>query len=209
MKIVLASASPRRRELLEMCGLEFEIIPDTAGEEVIAPGLTPEQVVSKIAMTKAENVAYTIKSRLNDGANYGIMNDTLIIAADTIVYLDGEPFVKPADESDAAEMLRRLSGRRHTVATGVALIKDDTRVFGAESTDVYFRDLSAGEISTYIKTGEPMDKAGAYGVQGLGSLFIERIEGDFYNVMGLPLCRLGKMLEVFGIFLLRGLKPAK
>ena len=187
LKIVLASGSPRRYELLKMIGVEdFDVIPDTAEEE-IPPNQSPEQTVCGIALQKASNV-----SRLRGG-------DDLIIAADTLVYLDGRPISKPADESDAADMLRTLSGRQHTVYTGVAILRgNETRTF-AEKTDVYFRELTDSEISGYIKTGEPMDKAGAYGAQGRGAVFIERLEGDFFNVMGLPLCRLSTILRDFGV----------
>jgi septum formation protein len=187
--IVLASGSPRRFELLKMIGAgDFRVIPDD-GDEEITPGLSPGQTVCKIALEKAMNV-----SRLCDGTD-------LIIAADTLVYLDGLPIAKPSCPDEAASMLRALSGRRHTVYTGVALIKGETHVTGAEKTDVFFRDIAESEISAYVKTGESMDKAGAYGAQGRGAVFIERIEGDFFNVMGLPLCRLSVMLRDFGIMI--------
>jgi len=188
MAFVLASGSPRRSELLTMIGInDFITIPDTAEEET-PDGLSPEQTVCKIALQKALNV-----SRLCSPV------DT-IIAADTLVYLDGRPLGKPKDESDAAIMLRTLSGRRHIVYTGVALHKSGESITGAEKTEVCFRELTETEIMTYIGTGEPMDKAGAYGAQGRGAVFIERIEGDFFNVMGLPLCRLSVMLRSFGFF---------
>jgi len=188
MKIVLASGSPRRLELLKMIGVEnFEVVPDRAEEELY-PGLSPEHTVCKIALQKAKNVA-----RTRDG-------DDLILAADTLVYLDGKPLGKPSDTTHAAEMLRALSGRRHTVYTGIALVRGDIHITGAEQTEVTFREISNYEIAAYIKTGEPMDKAGAYGAQGRGALFIERIEGEFFNVMGLPLCRLSIMLKSFGVF---------
>jgi len=150
-------------------------------------GLSHAETVCKIALHKAENV-----SRLC-GA------DDLIIAADTVVFLEGRPLGKPADPDDAVKMLRQLSGRRHTVFSGVALMKSGVHVTGAESTYVYFREISEEEIQAYVSTGEPMDKAGAYGAQGLGAIFIERLEGDFFNVMGLPLCRLVLMLREFGV----------
>jgi len=188
MKIILASGSPRRHELLKMIGIEnFEIIADTAEEELY-PGLSPEHTVCKIALQKAKNVA----QKCND--------DDLIIAADTLVYLDGAPLGKPKDTTDAAKMLSALSGRSHIVYTGVALLRGDTHITGAEQTKVTFREMSESEIEAYIKTGEPMDKAGSYGAQGRGAIFIERIEGEFFNVMGLPLCRLSIMLRDFEIF---------
>ena len=190
MGIVLASGSPRRSELLKMAGIdEFRVIAG-AGEEVITPGLDPEQTVCGIALQKATNVARLCGS------------DDIIIAADTLVYLDGEPLGKPKSPDDAASMLRSLSGRKHMVFTGLALIRDDVRLTGAESTCVYFRELSSSEISAYVKTGEPMDKAGAYAAQGRGAVFIERVEGEFFNVMGLPLCRLSIMLKDFGILVI-------
>ena len=188
MSIVLASGSPRRRELLSMVGLtDFKVIPDTS-EEIIPTDLSPEQTVCKIALQKAKNVSLSCDF------------DDIIIAADTLVYLDGRPLGKPDDPNEAAGMLRELSGRRHTVHTGLALLKGSDHVTGAESTDVFFRDLADSEITAYVETGEPMDKAGAYGAQGLGAVFVKRIEGDFFNVMGLPLCRLSIMLRAYGVF---------
>ena len=189
MGIILASGSPRRRELLEMLGLEFEIRPAKGGEHP-PEGSAPEETVLALAGAKAEEIA-----------EHSAEND-VIIAADTIVWLDGKLLGKPHDEADAARMLRALSGREHEVWTGVALISGAERVSGAEQTYVKFRDLTDGEIAAYIATGEPMDKAGAYGAQGYASLFVEGIRGDFFNVMGLPLCRLGKMLGKLGVKLL-------
>jgi len=172
-----------------MIGLEgFKVIPDT-GEEEITPGLSPEQTVCNIALNKAVNVSLLC------------CDDDIIIAADTLVYLDGHPIAKPESPEDAAVMLRSLSGRQHTVYTGVAIIKGGVRTTAAEKTDVWFRGISDGEILDYIKTGEPMDKAGAYAAQGRGALFIERIDGEFFNVMGFPLCRLSIMLRDFGVTL--------
>jgi len=187
MNIVLASGSPRRLELLKMIGIEnFRVIPDTS-DEIITPGLSPGEQVKKLALQKARNV-----SLLCD-------KDDTIIAADTLVYLDGEPLGKPESRSEAAVMLGRLSGRRHTVYTGVTLLRDGVNVTCAEKTDVFFRDISQDEILAYVETEEPMDKAGAYAAQGCGAIFIERIEGDFFNVMGFPLCRLSLMLRDFGV----------
>jgi len=220
--IILASNSPRRRELLEMLELEFTVIPDES-EEVIDLSLTPEQAVCKLAVKKAVNVSRlvsncdimentllsfpepekqdaTLPFRTPKTAKPDV-SDAVIIAADTVVYLDGKPIEKPSDESDAVDMLQRLSGKRHTVYTGVCVLAGSIRSFGAEATDVYFRELSHEEILRYVKTGEPMDKAGAYGAQGRGALFVERIDGDFFNVMGLPLARLSDMLKSFGIVL--------
>jgi len=187
MGIILASASPRRRELLNMIGIgSFKVIPDNS-DEIISPGLSPEQLVCEIALNKAKNVSHSVCS------------DDIIIAADTLVFLDGRPLGKPGSPGDAAVMLRDLSGRRHTVYTGLALLRNGVHATCAEVTDVYFRVLSEDEIIEYVNTGEPMDKAGAYGAQGRGAVFIERLEGDFFNVMGLPLCRLSVMLKDFGV----------
>jgi septum formation protein len=184
-KIVLASGSPRRSELLTMIGIkDYVIIPDTS-EEVITYGLSPEELVCDIALIKARNVSPKCNA------------DDLIIAADTLVFLDDEVISKPVDEADAFAILRKLSGCRHTVYTGIALLQGDRFITQAVSTDVFFREISDEEILSYIKTGEPMDKAGAYGAQGRAAIFVERIEGDFFNVMGLPLCTLSLMLKNF------------
>ena len=187
MAIVLASGSPRRRELLRMIGIEdFKVIADES-DELMPNGLSPEQTVCEIAIAKAKNV-----SRLC--GEY----DT-IIAADTLVYLDALPLGKPESPVGAETMLKSLSGRMHTVYTGLALMAGGKHIASAEMTRVHFREISDAEISAYVRTGEPMDKAGAYGAQGRGAVFIERIEGDFFNVMGLPLCRLSMMLKDFGV----------
>ena len=183
--IVLASGSPRRRELLNMIGVEnFTVLPDTAEEE-FPSGLPPDQTVCAIALQKAKNVSLSCHG------------DDIIIAADTLVYLDGNLIAKPCGPDEAAAMLRVLSGRRHTVYTGVVLLKGESYTVYAEKTDVYFREISDDEIYNYVRTGEPLDKAGAYGAQGRGAVFIERIDGEFFNVMGLPLCRLSLMLKDF------------
>ena len=190
MGIVLASASPRRRELLTMLGVrDFKIIPAT-GEEIIEEGMTPAEAVSTLSRAKAEEVA-----RLS-GA------EDIIIAADTVVALDGDILGKPADKDDAFRMLSIFSGRQHTVFTGVTVVLGDKVFSEYEKTSVRFREMTEREIRAYIETGEPMDKAGSYGAQGIGALFIEGIEGDFFNVMGLPLCRLSKMLEKLGVNLI-------
>ena len=186
---MLASGSPRRRELLDMIGLKDFIVIPADIEERIPQGMSPAPAVCGIALQKAEYVA-----------RFCNICDT-IIAADTLVYLDERALGKPQSPDEAAAMLRELSGRRHTVYTGVALYKGGKNITGAERTDVFFRNISDTEICEYIKTGEPLDKAGAYGAQGLGAVFIERIEGDFFNVMGLPLCRLSMMLKDFGVMI--------
>jgi len=190
MSIVLASASPRRRELLAMLGVEnFKIIP-AVGEEIIDTGMTPDGIVCSLSRQKAEEVSKFCK-----------MTD-VIIAADTVVVLDGEIMGKPVDKAEAFQMLARLSGRTHRVFTGVTVILGENVITEYECTRVNFRVLTEREITAYIETGEPMDKAGSYGAQGIGSLFVEGIEGDFFNVMGLPLCRLSKMLKKLGVILI-------
>jgi septum formation protein len=170
-----------------MIGIEdFKVIPDTSDED-LTPGLSPEEQVCKLALQKAENVSFSCGK------------DDVIIAADTLVYLDGEPLGKPESRLDAEVMLGKLSGRKHTVYTGIALLRGDTRVAHTEKTDVFFREIPSCEITAYAETDEPMDKAGSYAAQGRGALFVERIEGDFFNVMGLPLCRLSIMLKDFGV----------
>ena len=190
MKIILASKSPRRQELLKNLGItDFDVIP-AKGEEHIVDDLSPEDEVCSIALCKAREVAAAHK-------------DDVVIAADTLVFLDGNPLGKPKDRSDAFRMLKALSGREHSVLTGVAVIYGGRELCECESTRVFFRDMTGEEIERYIDSGEPMDKAGAYGIQGLGSVFIPRIEGDYFNVMGLPLSKLYSMLQKMGIFNLR------
>lgn len=187
MRIILASGSPRRRELLEMLNVEnLEIIP-AKGEEAPHPELSPAELVKELSRCKAAEIAPAGEE------------DTVTIGADTIVVLDGKVMGKPADEADAVRMLRSLSGRSHTVYTGVTVIRGSALLSRAEKTTVHFRSLSEREIEAYIRTGEPMDKAGAYGAQGYASLFVEGLEGDFFNVMGLPLCALGIMLKELGV----------
>ena len=188
MRIILASASPRRKELLEMMGLDFEIIP--AAGETVPEGLSPGETVAAAAMEKAKSVYEKVK------------DDSLIIAADTLVFCDGRALGKPKSEKEAFNMLKSLSGREHFVYTGVALIKGDKKVSSFEKTADNFCPMTDDEIRRYIATKEPMDKAGAYGVQGKGAVFIEGIDGDFFNVMGLPMHRLSKMLEEFEIQLI-------
>ena len=189
--IILASGSPRRRELLQMLGVKNLFIFPAAGEERVEPGLATEDVVLTLSAQKALEVA----------ARFG-KTPCIVIGADTVVALDGVIFGKPKDAEDAARMLRALSGREHTVFTGLTLISGKTELQAVEATAVRFRALTDDEIAAYVRSGEPMDKAGAYGAQGLASLFVEGITGDFFNVMGLPLCKLGQMLKEFGVALL-------
>ena len=190
MKFILASASPRRRELLQMLGLSPLEIRPARGEEKPHPELGPAELVMELSAAKAGEIAAAA------GA------EDVVIAADTVVALDGRVLGKPRDAAQAGEMLRALSGREHSVYTGVTLRRGETELRRAEHSLVRFRPLEGAEVARYIATGEPLDKAGAYGAQGRGSLFVERIEGDFFNVMGLPLCLLGKMMKEFGIDLI-------
>ena len=185
--IVLASASPRRQELLRRMGItEFDIrVPET--EESYPAGLTPREVVEYISREKADAAVKLC------GA------DEIVITADTMVFLDDARLGKPTDEADALRMLTALQGRHHTVCTGVTVRQGDHTVTESEETEVIFRPATQRELLAYIATGEPMDKAGAYGIQGKGSLLVEGIRGDFFNVMGLPLLRLSRMLAQFGV----------
>ena len=177
--IILASKSPRRKELLSLCGLEFEIKPADA-DETLPLGITPKEAVEMLSRIKAEP--------LRNGCD-------IIIGADTVVALDGVIMGKPRDEKDAFDMLRALSGRTHGVYTGVTLLKGEKTLTFSEKTDVEFYPLSDEEINEYIATGEPLDKAGAYGIQGKGGLLIRGISGDYNNVVGLPVARLLRELK--------------
>lgn len=185
-ELILASNSPRRRELLKTLGLEFEIIADHT-PECVDKNLSPDRVVMELAKFKGENVIEIIGEKC----------DAVVIAADTVVTIDGEILGKPKSEKDAELMLLKLSGRSHYVYTGMYIKNICTKkaVCFCEKTEVFFKNLDITEIKDYINTGEPMDKAGAYGIQSLGSLFVEKINGDYFNVVGLPLFRLGETLK--------------
>ena len=185
MKLILASASPRRRELMGHLGLPFEVIPARGPEEPPA-GADAGQTALALSLAKAREVAVAHP-------------DAVVIGADTVVEIDGAILGKPRDEADAKRMLRRLSGREHRVYTGVTVIRGERTESLWERTRVFFRPMTEEEIASYVATGEPMDKAGAYGYQGRASLYVERIDGDYFNVVGLPLCRLGQMLEKLGV----------
>lgn len=186
-KLVLASASPRRQELLGRMGIQdFDVrVPDT--EENFPQGLSPREVVCYISREKS------------DAAAALCTDDEIVITADTMVFLDDRRLGKPKDKADALSMLTALQGRRHTVCTGVTVRQGSRILTEAESTEVCFRPATEEELRAYIATGEPMDKAGAYGIQGLGALLVEGIQGDFFNVMGLPILRLSRMLSTFGV----------
>ncbi len=181
-EIILASGSPRRRELLERIGLRFTVRAADVDEQT-PPGLSPAETVEGLSRRKAEAAG-----------PHG-----LVIAADTMVFLDEKRLGKPSDETEALAMLTALQGRRHRVYTGVTVRQGERYETESEATAVWFREASREELLRYIATGEPMDKAGAYGVQGLGALLVERLDGDFFNVMGLPLLRLSRMLDRFGV----------
>ena len=187
MQIILASQSPRRRELLGRMGIENFLVRPAQGEELFDPTLTPAQLVESLSRQKAEEISA------------GAGPEDLIIAADTVVSIDGRVLGKPRDREDAAAMLAALSGREHTVYTGVTVRRGGETVTEHEATAVRFRPLTEGEIADYVATGEPMDKAGAYGIQDYGALLVEGISGDYFNVVGLPVCRLGRILTRFGV----------
>ena len=184
-RIVLASGSPRRQELLRRIGLaDFTIrVPDV--EEFCPEGLSPQATVEYISREKSQAV---------DAAA-----DEIVITADTMVFLDGKRLGKPADEAEALAMLTALQGRHHTVCTGVTVRQGGRMETESETTEVSFRPASRAELLAYIATGEPMDKAGAYGIQEKGALLVEGIRGDYFNVMGLPVLRLSRMLGRFGV----------
>ena len=185
IRILLASGSPRRRALLHDLGWNFEVrSPDV--DETPLPGEGSEALCERLARLKA-------------GAVHDVDKDTLVVAADTIVVVDGRILGKPADREEARRMLRLLQGRGHEVMTGVAVRCGGQVLSGVERTAVHFRPLSEAETSAYAATGEGDDKAGAYAIQGKGALLISAIEGDYFNVVGLPLCRLGHMLESLGL----------
>ena len=188
-KIILASGSPRRRHLLEQVGIPCEIMESGADETASGP---PQKQAEALAIRKAKAVQARVKG------------DAVIIAADTLVVIDELILGKPRDAAEAFHMLKTLQGRKHTVITGVALIKKSGPKLQSQSfvetAAVYFRPLTDNEINGYITTGEPFDKAGAYGIQGVGALLVERIEGDFYTVVGLPLSRLYTSLVDLGVW---------
>lgn len=189
-KIILASGSPRRQELLGRIGVkDFEVVVPQV-EETYPAGLNPEETVCYISREKSDAAARLCAA------------DDIIITADTMVFLDDKRLGKPHDEEDALAMLTALAGRHHTVCTGVTVRRGETVLTRAQATDVYFRPASQAELRAYIRGGEPMDKAGAYGVQGQGALLVERIDGDFFNVMGLPVLLLSRMLAQVGVNLL-------
>ncbi len=186
-KIILASASPRRQELLSRIGLKFDIEPGNC-EEDISPELEPHELARSLSLQKAKLVAVRHKN-------------ALIIAADTFIVAGGRIMGKPHTENEARTMLKTICGRSHSVITGFSLIDTTTGKTLSDSveTKVHIRKLTLAEIDAYVKTREPLDKAGGYAIQGLGAVIVNRIEGDYYNVMGLPLSALTEALREFGV----------
>ncbi len=180
MNVILASQSPRRKELLGLLRLDFTIrVADI--DETMDPDLPAREEVARVSRLKAQAVPHE--------------SDDIVIAADTIVVCENEVLGKPSDEADAFRMLKLLSGRDHQVMTGLTVLRGDRTVSCTEITDIHFRNLSDSEILSYIQTGEPMDKAGSYGIQGGAAVFAEKLMGDYFNVVGLPVCRLYQVLQ--------------
>ena len=189
MGIILASKSPRRQELMRLLGLNFTI--HTADiDETMDPSLPPEQEVARVGGLKAVKIAETAAP------------EDIVVAADTIVVVDGAVLGKPQDEEDAFRMLKMLSGRGHEVMTGLSVWHEGVLRQQVVKTLVHFRPMRDAEIRAYIATGEPMDKAGSYGIQGYGAIFVDHLEGDYFSVMGLPLCPLAGLLADCGVSIL-------
>jgi septum formation protein len=185
LRVILASSSPRRRQLLDLVGIAHEVKPSDIDESLIV-GELPEQYAERLAREKVAVIAEASP-------------DALVIGADTIVVIDDMVLGKPQDVGEAESMLRRLSGRSHTVMTAVAATFDGRLASGVEIVDVTFLPLADEEISRYVATGEPMDKAGAYGIQGYGATIVRRIDGDYFAVMGLSLVRLVALFREIGV----------
>ena len=188
MRIILASKSPRRRELLGAKYSEFEIITEST-DETLPEGMHPREGVAHLAVRKGSAVVSRLAREGQD------VSECLVISSDTLVELDGEALGKPEDVEDAVRMLMRLSGRVNNVHTGVAVQYRGRVAYGTASTAVYFRDLSENEAREYVASGEPMDKAGAYAIQGIGGKFVDKIEGDFDTVVGLSMRLLDELCE--------------
>ncbi|MEJ6950449.1 Maf family protein [Natronospora cellulosivora (SeqCode)] len=184
-KLVLASKSPRRVELLKMMGFDFAIIPSHINEDEYL-GLNPVEMVKKLAKAKAERVAENLEN-------------TVVIAADTIVLIDDIILGKPLNRGEAVSILQKIQGEKHQVFTGFAVCDTETKNFivDYDKTDVFMRSISDEEIMSYVDTGEPMDKAGAYGIQGIGGIFVDKILGSYFTVMGLPIHKLALVLRDF------------
>jgi len=190
-KIILASASPRRKEILEITGLKFSVCVSDY-EEDLSLKLPPRDLARFLSRKKAETIAHKYKN-------------AIIIAADTVIVFKNRILGKPHRDKEAGKMLRLLNGRSHSVITGFTILDTGSgnKLSRSVETKVYFKRLSMEEIRAYVRSKEPLDKAGAYAIQGLGAVFIERIEGDFFNVVGLPLCALTESLKEFGVYVLK------
>ena len=184
MNIILASASPRRKEILENTNIKFDIISSSI-EELILGGESPCQMVMRLAFEKGIDIASKYKSNL-------------VISADTIVVLDDNVLGKPKDEEEARQMISNLSGRTHQVITGISLInlENNKKIIDYVVSNVKFKKLSKDDINDYIKTKESLDKAGAYGIQGYGAILVEEIQGDYFNIVGLPISKLSDLLKI-------------
>lgn len=191
MQLILASQSPRRRELLGLTGLDF-IVRVADIDETMDPEKRPFDEVARVSRKKA----LAVQRKMDD----------VVVAADTIVVCGDKVLGKPKDADDAFRTLSMLSGRDHQVMTGMTVIRGDEIITTTEVTKIHFRELTEGEIRAYIATGDPMDKAGSYGIQGGAALFVTGIEGDYYNVMGLPICRLTMILRSLGLSILEETK---
>ncbi len=221
INVVLASASPRRRELLNLIGIEHVVRPADIDESV-REGESPIAYTERLSREKALAVASNLEGLIRSGSISAVsgraineedveadididadinadINGSLIVAADTTVVIDGDILGKPADTDEAVAMISRLSGRTHTVVTGIACSLNGNTVSAVETVEVTFRVLTVEEIHDYVETREPMDKAGAYGIQGYGATIVERIEGDYFSVMGLPLSRLILLMKELGV----------
>ncbi|MBQ3552600.1 MAG: septum formation inhibitor Maf [Clostridia bacterium] len=195
LRLILASASIRRRELFSMIGLKYEVIPSLADED--APLLPPGEFVEQLAFFKANSVFEQQKDK----------GDCCVVGCDTIVEIDGKIIGKPRDEADACRILRLLSGRTHTVYTGICVMRGNITDIRHDTTRVTFSKLTDAEIKAYVATGEPMDKAGAYGIQGVGGVLVCGVEGCYFTVVGLPLPMLYDMLKKAGIDVLLNFEP--
>jgi len=193
MRLILASASPRRAELLRAAGFEFEILVVDI-DEAVRPAEQPEDYVRRLAMEKSARAIATIGPSPNPPKGGSHVLDTIVLGADTAVVIDGDILGKPRDAADAASMLRRLSGRPHEVMTGISLRGPEWEAGRVETTTVEFSPLNAADIAWYVESGEGRDKAGAYAIQGLASRFIPRVAGSYSNVVGLPIAAVHELL---------------
>lgn len=186
-KIILASSSPRRKDLLNQIGLSFEIDPSNYSEDMSLE-MEPLELAKYLSLGKAKDVAQRHK-------------DSIVIGADTFCTLNGELLGKPGTAENSKKMLQKLSGNAHSVITGFTIIDTETnkQISKAVETKVYFKNLSEKEIDAYVATGEPLDKGGGYAIQGLASLFVKKIEGDYFNIVGLPILPLAEQLKFFGV----------